>query len=101
MNLALQSLALVAASLASFYGMARIVFSKGALADSQSLDFMFGLAVLILPLLLPIVGFRILRGQRRSLLYKLLLFPAFVFSLLPAVVLLCLLLVVLFVPRPS
>jgi hypothetical protein len=81
--------------------MARIIFSKGALSDSQSLDFMFGLAVLIVPLLLPVFGFRILRGQQRSLLYKLLLFPAFVFSLLPAVVLLCLLLVVLFVPRPS
>jgi hypothetical protein len=96
----MKALALIAASLLWFYGFGCCVFTKGS-PLSGSTEVVVSILLLAAPLVLPLLGYFLLKGQPRDLRYKSLLFPAFIVSLLPAVIFLCVAGVVLFVPAPK
>ena len=100
MKAAVTAIALVGASLLCLYGFAWLAFSKGV-RISDGMDTAVGVTVLVSSALLPVGGFLSLRGQRGSAAYRTLLFPAFLISLAPAVIVLCALLVVLLVRPPG
>lgn len=93
----IKALGLIAVTSAWAYIFASVIFLKQPRGDYVTEIILLVLLVAI-PLFLIIFGFQVLKGQQRNLLYKALLFPTFVISLLPAVILLCLLGVVLFLP---
>ncbi len=93
----IKALALIGVTLAWAGIFACVIFPKGARLDYLTEVLLLVLLVAV-PLFLIIFGFRVLKGQQRNLLYKALLFPAFLISLLPAAILLCLMAVVLFLP---
>ena len=95
-----KAFALIAASVLWFWGFGSCVFTKGS-PLSGSTEVFVGILLLAAPIVLPLSGFFLLKGQTRDLCYRSLLFPAFIFSLLPAVIFLCVVGVVLFVPAPK
>lgn len=100
MKVLLIAIALVVASLLCLYGFAWLAFSKGVRV-SEAVDNTVGVAVLVSSVLLPVIGFLCLRGQRGTASYRVFLFPAFLISLAPAVIILCAVLVVLLVRPPA
>ena len=99
MNPIAKAIALVAASLLCLYGFAWLVFTKGV-HISETADTTIGVLIVVSALLLPVVGYISVRKHRNGPAYAA-LFPAFLVSLAPSVILLCALLVVLFVRRPT
>jgi hypothetical protein len=93
----IKALALVAMTSAWAGIFACVIFPKESRLDYLT-EVLLLVLVVAIPLFLIVFGFRVLKGQQRNLLYKALLFPAFVISLLPAAILLCLMAVLLFVP---
>ena len=89
-----KALALVAGSLFWVYALAALL-TKGLDAGPSVL---IGLIVLLGLFALPILGFLSVRGHPRSLSYKMILFPAFIFSLVPPIILGCILYVMFVVP---
>ena len=96
----LKALAVIAASLFWFYGFGSVIYTKGSRL-SGSTEVVLSILLLAAPVVLPLLGFFLLKGQPRDLPYKSLLFPAFIISLFPAVIFLCVAGVVLFVPAPK
>ena len=96
----IKSMLLIAASLLCLYGFAWLAFSKGV-HISDTVDTAVGVAVLLSSLALPVAGFRSLRGHRGTPWYRTLVFPAFLISLAPAVIILYAILVVLIVRPPD
>ena len=99
MKALLIAIALIIVSLLCLYGFAWLAFRKGVHV-SEAVDNKVGVAVLVSSVFLPIASFWCLRGQRGTASYRLLLFPAFLISLAPAVIILCAVLVVLLVRPP-
>ena len=97
-NTVLIAIALVVDSLLCL-GFAWLAFSKGV-RISETMDNAVGLLVLVSAVLLPILGFVSLGGGRGTASYRVLLFPAFLMSLAPAVIIPCAFLVALLV-RPA
>lgn len=100
MKSAFTAIVLIGASLLCLYGFASVVFSKGVRV-SAAVDNTVAVAVLVGSALLPVAGFLSLRAQRSSPDGRKLLFPVFLISLVPAVIVLCAVLVVLLVRPPA
>jgi hypothetical protein len=100
MNSTLKAALLVVASLLCLYGFGWLAFSKG-IHVSEAFDTTVAVLVLVSAALLPVLAFLALRGQRGTPAYRPLLFPAFLVSLAPAVIILCAILVALLVRRPE
>jgi cytochrome bd-type quinol oxidase subunit 2 len=100
MNSIVKASVLIVISLLCLYGFAWLAFSKGVRV-SEAVDNTVAVLVLLSAVLLPILAFLLLRGQRGSPSYRALLFPAFLVSLAPAVIILCAVLVALLVRRPE
>jgi hypothetical protein len=94
-----KALALFAVSLLWFYGFGTVCNKGSQLGDST--EVVISILLLVAPIVLPLLGFLLLKGQPRDLSYKSLLFPAFIVSFLPAAIFLCLAGVILFVPAPQ
>jgi hypothetical protein len=101
MNSSVKAMAVVAASVAWFYGFLNLTGTKGEAFSSETTELALSMLILFVPLVLPYLGFRLVMSQPRSTSYKLVVFPSFVISLFPAVTLLCLILVLLLVPAPK
>ena len=99
MNAIIKAFVLVVASLLCLYGFGWLAFSKGV-HISEAADNTVAIVVLVFALLLPVAGFLSFRKHRGGPAYPV-LFPAFLISLAPAVIILCAVLVMLFVRRPS
>ena len=99
MKAALIAIALVVDSLLCLYGFAWLAFSKGVRV-SEATDNTVGMVVLVSSMVLPLLGFVSLSGARGTVSYRVLLFPAFLVSLVPAVIIPCAILVALLV-RPA
>ena len=75
--------ALIATSVGWFFLFGSFAGRKDNPFESESLNIVLGALAMVIPFFLPWFGFRLLRGQPRTSDYKVLLFPAFVISLLP------------------
>ena len=82
-----KSFALIATSLASAFLLWCTVCTRHAFTDNPALAWVS----VIIPFLLPYCGFRFFRSQQDSSPYKPLVFLAFFFSVIPAVIFLTLL----------
>ena len=96
-----KAIGLIAASIAWVFLFGEFSGRKDDPFTSQFLNYAFGGFVMIAPLILPVLGFLLVRHQQRTVLYKTFLFPAFVMSLVPAAIFLFLFGVLIFVPAPK
>jgi hypothetical protein len=96
----LKPAALIGASMLWFYGFGIVISSKSS-PFSGSTELVVSILLLAAPVVMPLLGFFLLKGQPRDLWYKSVLFPAFLVSLLPATISLCAVGVLLFVPAPK
>jgi len=99
MNSAIKAALLVIGSLLCLYGFGWLAFSKGV-RIGEAADTAIAVLVLVSAVLLPVLGFLSFRKQRGTSSYRV-LFPAFLVSLAPAVIILCAVLVALLVRRPE
>src|SRR5271154_3534002 len=96
-----KAVGLISASIAWIYLFGCFASRKDDPFESQFINYALGGFVFAAPLILPFFGFRLVRGQQRTILYKTFLFPAFVLSLVPAAIFLFLFGVLIFVPAPK
>ena len=96
-----KAIGLLSASIAWIYLFGCFSSRKDDPFESQFLNYALGGFVFVAPLILPVLGYFLVRGQQRTILYKTFLFPAFVLSLVPAAIFLFLFGVLIFVPAPK